>query len=177
MTRCRGSERWLAYPLAVALLAGVFVALDAIQRHLLGPAEWCVALALAGAAVAAPLGLVVWARGIGVRVSAAGVVSVGRNSAVAIGWHEVRRFFIDDRGPNRIAVYAGLADGSRVELHALSGWRWQRPRLQRSCDELAARLTDAQSRASVDAASESFARVPWIWRRRLRSVDTRVSAV
>ena len=176
MLTFRGSERWLAYPMAVALLAAVFAALDAVHRHLLGTGEWCVALALAACAVAVPLGLVAWARGIGVRVSDVGIVSVGRNSAVAIRWREVSRLFIDDRGPNRIAVYAGLADGSRVRLHALSGWRWERPRLQRACDELAARRSDAHAQGILEAGNGGFEGVPLLWRRRVRGIDPRVRA-
>jgi hypothetical protein len=173
----RGAQRWLVYLLAVAMLVSVFEVFAGVERHIEGAAEWVVVIALTAAGAAVPLALLLWSRSIGIRLSDAGIVSVGFNSADAIRWREVRRFFVDDRGPNRIAVYAGLSDGSRIALHALQGWRWERDWLERVCDGLIERLRHEHSReAQQPAVTASFTAVRFGWRLRAREADTRIRA-
>jgi len=173
----RGAQRWLAYLLALAMLVSAFETFAGVEHHIEGAAEWCLVAVLAAAGAAVPLALVLWSRSVGVRLSEAGIVSVGLYCADALRWHEVTRFFIDDRGPNRLAVYAGLADGSRVALPALQGWRWERDWLERVCEALVARLRYEHSREERQlVAAATFAPVRFGWRARARGTETGIRA-
>jgi hypothetical protein len=173
----RVAQRLMVYLAVVAMLAAVFELFAGVEHHIAGAAEWCVVVLLSAAGAAVPLAVLLWSRGVGVRLSEAGIVSVGLHSADAVRWRDLRRFFVDDRGPNRIVVYAGLSDGSRVPLYALQGWRWERARLERVCEGLLERLRDEQSRAErQEAPPASFAAVRFGWRVRVRSAEARIRA-
>jgi hypothetical protein len=172
----RPTHSWVVYPVAVAALVGVFEAFAGAESHLDGAGEWCIAILLTAAGVAAAVALMLWNRSVGVRVSAAGIVSIGLSSADAIGWRDLRRFFVDDRGPNRLGVYAGLTDGSRVALYALAGPRSDRGRLEEICAALSRKLAYEQARAEAPSPP-TFDGVPYGWRRRLHGGDTRMRAI
>jgi len=177
MITYRGAQRWLVYLLAVAMLVSVFEVFAGLEHHIEGGAEWFVLITLTVAGAALPVALLLWSRSTGIRLSDAGMVSVGFNSADAIRWRDMDRFFVDDRGPNRLAVYAGLSDGSRIALHALQGWRWEREWLQGVCDGLIERLRHEQSQeAAREDLPASFAAVRFGWRVRVREVETRIRA-
>jgi len=173
----RPTHSWVVYPIALLALAVVFEAFAGVESHVHGAGEWCIAILVTAAGVAAPLGLMLWNRCVGVRVSAAGIVSIGPDSADVIEWRDLSRFFVDDRGPNRIGVYAGLADGSRVALYALRGPRRDRRRLEEICEVLSTKLRHEQSLGEAPSAPPTFAGVPYGWRRRIHGGHTRVRAV
>jgi hypothetical protein len=173
----RAAQRLLVYLLVVAMLASVFELFAGVEHHIEGVAEWCVVVLVCAAGAAVALTVLLWSRSVGIRLSDAGIVSVGLHSADAVRWRDLRRFFVDDRGPNRIAVYAGLSDGSRLPLYALQGWRWERARLERACEGLLERLREEQSREErQESATASFAAVRFGWRLRVRSAETRIRA-
>jgi hypothetical protein len=173
----RGAQRWLVYLAAATMLVSVLEAFAGVERHIEGAAEWFVLITLTATGAAIPLGLLLWSRSVGIRLSDAGIVSVSFSSADAIRWREVSRFFVDDRGPHRLAVYAGLSDGSRVALYSLQGWRWERDWLERVCDGLIARLHHEHSRAAQQPAlPANFMISRFAWRLRVREADTRIRA-
>ncbi|HEY1775793.1 MAG TPA: hypothetical protein VGG41_06505 [Solirubrobacteraceae bacterium] len=173
----RGAQRLLVYLLAIAMLAAVFAAFADIEHHVEGASEWIAVIVLTVAGAGVPLALLLWSASIGIRLSDAGIVSIGFDSADAIRWSELRRFFLDDRGPNRIAVYAGLGDGSRVVLTPLQGWRWERAWLGRACDELSERLSYEHAREPEQGATtESFGAIRFGRPVRVHEGGTRVRA-
>jgi hypothetical protein len=169
----RLTPRWVVHLFAAVTLAAELAGFASIESRLEGVAEWGGVVLLLGAGLAIPLVALLWNRSVGVHVSDAGIVSVGLNDVDAVRWREIDRFFVDDLGPNRFAVYAGLTNGTRLLLYGLKGKRWQRPQIERVCDALSAKLHYERERSRDPSATPSFAGVPFGWRRRVRSVAVR----
>lgn len=163
------SPRWVVYPFVAF---GFLVALAALaggtdKSH--GAAAWAVYAVLALLALAVPIALLVWNRGLGVRVSDGGIVSVGLNDVHVIPWATVHSFSVDRyRDRYRFAVYANLRNGERIALYALQGRSWQRKRLDRFCGEL---QVDQQTHSGASSASSEALGVPLGWRRRVHHVE------
>jgi len=115
-----------------------------------------------------PVALVRLARGMGVRVSEPGVVSIGNRYADVIGWGDIDHFVArENRADGSVAVCAMLRDGSEVPLSPLQGRLWTRSRLRRIGAELQTRLLAERANAQTRTGQPPpFAGIPRGWRRR-----------
>jgi len=170
----RMSPPWLGY--AIALAAGVSLVSGAVgglgASRSIGADVLFAGLVVVGAAGA--FAVAACARGFEVRASDAGVMSMGLGTLRMMRWQDVDRFEIDRYRSSPFAVYAVLADGSRVALEPLRGGSSQGARVEQMRHALATKLADEQSRHTEPAQGRAaWPRVPLGWRRRARRVQTR----
>jgi hypothetical protein len=152
---------------AVSILSGAVRGLAASR----GTGGNLLFAALLAVGAAACIGLVAWNRGYEVRVCDAGIMSIGLTTVQMIRWCDLARFEIDAYRSSPFAVYAVLADGSRVALEALRGGSSQRERVEQFRHELEVKLISERSGGAGDDQLPAWPRVPLGWRRRARRLE------
>ena len=164
----RGIGYTIAGVAAISILSGAVGGLGA-SRGIGGDVLFGALVALG---VAAPLALVAWTRGFEVRVCDAGVMSFGLRTVQMIRWQDLERFEVDRYRASPFAVYAVLADGSRVPLDALRGGSAQGGRVEALRHELERKLDERTRRAGDAQGGAAWPAVPVGWRRRARLIES-----
>jgi len=160
---------WIAYPMAALLVLIGLGGIGIVEKDAHGGVTVVIGLlAIVLCGFVAPVALVRLVRGMGVRVSDAGVVSIGNRYADVFGWADIDHFVVrENRADGSVAVYLVLRDGSEVPLWPLRGRLWTRSRLRRIGAELQTRLLDERANAQTRSGTPAqFAAIPRGWRRR-----------